>query len=343
MSSKIIFPAEWYPQSAVQLTWPTAQTDWKPILGEVTDCYVAIAREVVKREKLIIVCNQERDVRRKLGKDFDYDRVVFVNNTSINDTWARDHGGITVLIDGKPVVYDFLFNGWGMKFPADKDNLITDHIRSSRIFAANVRLKPMYPFVLEGGSIDSDGQGRILTTTNCLLSPNRNRHLSENEILKHLKNIFGLEEILTLAGELKGDDTDGHIDTMARFCDERTIAYIKCENEGHEDFHTCRNIELRLQEFRTASDEPYRLIPLPVADDFSWKGVLRPATYANFLVINGAVLVPFYMTDKDEIAREALQKAFPDREVTGIDCRPLIKQNGSLHCITMQYPKEVIL
>jgi agmatine/peptidylarginine deiminase len=341
MEEKIIFPAEWHPQSAIQLTWPHEQTDWAPILDEATTCFVAIAREIVKREKLLIVCAEEAEVRNQLGHT-DYGQIIFCE-TKTNDTWARDHGGITVFTNGKPTIYDFVFNGWGMKFAANHDNLITRTLAKTGIFREEVDVINMQPFVLEGGSLETDGKGTLLTTVECLASVNRNEYLNKDQLEYHLKDFFGLNRIFWLKnGYLAGDDTDSHIDTLARFCDEQTIAYVKCTDETDEHFAELQAMEEELQAFRTTDGKPYRLIPLPMADKVIWKEERLPATYANFLIINGAVLVPFYKSDKDKIAEEALRNAFPDREIIGIDCRALIKQHGSLHCVTMQYPEGAI-
>ncbi|RHJ84415.1 agmatine deiminase family protein [Parabacteroides sp. AM08-6] len=341
MENKIILPAEWYPQSAVQLTWPHEGTDWAPILEEVIPCFVSIAKEVIKHEKLLIVCLDEQVVRNQLGL-VDYSRIIF-REMETNDTWARDHGGISVFDNGEPVVYDFVFNGWGMKFPANLDNLITRNLFAQSTFADNVLPVNMQPFVLEGGSIESDGQGTLLTTVECLSSVNRNEYLQKEELESYLKEILGFDRILWLEnGYLAGDDTDSHIDTLARFCSEDTIAYVQCTDPEDEHFEELQAMEQELQSFTQADGKPYHLISLPMADKVEWEGERLPATYANFLIINGAVLLPFYNSPKDELAKNALQRAFPDREIIGINCLPLIKQHGSLHCVTMQYPEGFI-
>lgn len=341
MNNNTILPPEWYPQSAVQLTWPHEETDWAPILDEVVSCFVEIAKEVIKREKLLIVCLDESLVRSQLG-EVDYSRIIF-REMQTNDTWARDHGGISVFEDGLPLVYDFVFNGWGMKFAANHDNLITRKLFLMKTFTDEVIPVNMQPFVLEGGSIESDGKGTLLTTVECLSSVNRNEYLQKEELENYLKQVFGLERILWLeSGYLAGDDTDSHVDTLARFCSEDTIAYVQCTDEEDEHFAELQEMEEELKEFTQANGDPYRLVALPMADKVEWEGERLPATYANFLIINGAVLVPFYHSPKDEVAKAALQKAFPDREIVGINCLPLIKQHGSLHCVTMQYPEGFV-
>lgn len=336
-----LLPAEWFPQSAVQLTWPHAGTDWAPILKEVIPCFVSIAQEIMKREKLVVVCPDASEVKEQLGA-FDEERVRFVELPT-NDTWARDHGGISVFDPLGPMVYDFVFNGWGMKFAANKDNLITRNLYQSGVFAEEIQLVNMAPFVLEGGSIESDGRGTLMATAECLLSVNRNEYLQREEIEHYLKDVFGVKRILWIEnGYLAGDDTDSHVDTLARFCSEDTIAYVKCEDESDEHYDELRAMEEEIKAFRQENGEPYRLVPLPMADEVVWEGERLPATYANFLIINDAVLLPFYNSPKDEEARKALQAVFPDREVIGVNCLPLIKQHGSLHCVTMQYPEGYI-
>lgn len=336
-----LLPAEWFPQSAVQLTWPHAGTDWAPILKEVIPCFVSIAQEIMKREKLVVVCPDASEVKEQLGA-FDEERVRFVELPT-NDTWARDHGGISVFDPLGPMVYDFLFNGWGMKFAANKDNLITRNLYQSGVFAEEIQLVNMAPFVLEGGSIESDGRGTLMATAECLLSVNRNEYLQREEIEHYLKDVFGVKRILWIEnGYLAGDDTDSHVDTLARFCSEDTIAYVKCEDESDEHYDELRAMGEEIKAFRQENGEPYRLVPLPMADEVVWEGERLPATYANFLIINGAVLLPFYNSPKDEEARNALQAVFPDREVIGVNCLPLIKQHGSLHCVTMQYPEGYV-
>jgi len=335
-NKKIILPAEWAEQQFVQLTWPHAGTDWAYMLDEVNECFVNIAREIIKRENLLIVCADTDEVEALLS-DIDLSRVTFVEMPT-NDTWARDHGGITVLEDGKPVVYDFTFNGWGMKFAANHDNLITRNLYMAGIFG-DFGHRNCFDFILEGGSIESDGEGTILTTAECLLSYNRN-NLADEDVELKLKEYFGLKQVLWLEhGYLAGDDTDSHVDTLARLCDRSTIAYVKCDDVEDEHYEELRKMKKELRKFKTSDDRYFRLIPLPMADEVYFEGERLPATYANFLIINGAVLVPTYNSPKDEIAKEQLQKAFPDREIVGIDCNSLIKQHGSLHCVTMQFPK----
>ncbi|MDR1517053.1 MAG: agmatine deiminase family protein [Dysgonamonadaceae bacterium] len=335
--ARVVFPAEWHSQSGVQIAFPHSETDWFPILDEVKACYLAFSKEILKREKLLIVSPESEGLEQFFTAE--ERRNLIVAKAKTNDTWARDHGGLPVFIDGLPTVLDFGFNAWGLKFAANHDNLITQELFRLGVFRPEVQYRNHLNFVLEGGSVESDGKGTLLTTSRCLLAPNRNQPMQRREIERFLLKTFGLKRILWLNhGYLAGDDTDNHVDTLARFCDERTIAYVQCTDKNDTHFAELQAMEKELQAFLTEEGKPYKLIALPMADEVVFEGSRLPATYANFLIVNGAVLLPFYASAKDEMARGQLQKAFLDREIIGIDCRPLIKQHGSLHCVTMQLP-----
>lgn len=202
----------------------------------------------------------------------------------------------------------------------------------------------MAPFVLEGGSVETDGKGTLLTTKNCLLSDNRNEYLSQEEIETVLKSSFGFERILWLEnGDIIGDDTDSHIDTLARFCSEDTIAYAQCLDAEDENYESLAKMEQELKAFRTVEGEPYKLIPLPLSAPLYLDGYRLPSTYANFLILGDSVLMPGVGADSDKVAAERLSEAFPGRKIKVVDCLPLLSGHGSLHCITMQYPEGFIL
>ncbi len=334
-------PAEWHMQSGIQLTWPHAGTDWAYMLAEVQECFINIAREIAKRELLLIVTPEPEEVKKQIAATVNMNNVRFLE-CATNDTWARDHGAITMIDTGTPSLLDFTFNGWGLKFASELDNQITK--QAVEAGALKGQYIDRLDFVLEGGSIESDGMGTLLTTSECLLSPQRNGRLNQVEIEEYLKSTFHLQKVLWLDhGYLAGDDTDSHIDTLARFCSTDTIAYVKCDDKEDEHYQALLAMEEQLKTFRTLAGEPYRLLALPMADKIEEDGERLPATYANFLIMNEVILYPTYhQPANDQKAREVLQQAFPDYQIIGIDCRALIKQHGSLHCVTMQYPLGVI-
>ena len=336
-----VLPAEWAPQSGIQLTWPHAGTDWAHMLTEVQACFAAIAREIAQRELLLIVTPEPEEVKKQISATVNMQNVRFME-CETNDTWARDHGAITMLDSEGTSFLDFMFNGWGLKFASDKDNLITRQAVESGFL--NGRYVNRLGFVLEGGSIESDGLGTLLTTSECLLSPNRNGQMSRDEIEDYLCSVFHLKQVLWLDhGYLAGDDTDSHVDTLARLCSPDTIAYVQCTDTQDEHYEALHQMEEQLKTFRTLNGNPYRLLALPMVDKIEEEGERLPATYANFLIMNDAVLYPTYrQPENDQRAKEVLQEAFPEYEIVGIDCRALIKQHGSLHCVTMQYPAGVL-
>jgi hypothetical protein len=336
-----VLPAEWAPQSGIQLTWPHAGTDWAHMLTEVQACFAAIAREIAQRELLLIVTPEPEEVKKQISATVNMQNVRFME-CETNDTWARDHGAITMLDAEGASLLDFMFNGWGLKFASDKDNLITR--QAVKVGFLNGRYVNRLGFVLEGGSIESDGLGTLLTTSECLLSPNRNGQMSRDEIEDYLCSVFHLKQVLWLDhGYLAGDDTDSHVDTLARLCSPDTIAYVQCTDTQDEHYEALHQMEEQLKTFRTLNGNPYRLLALPMVDKIEEEGERLPATYANFLIMNDAVLYPTYrQPENDQRAKEVLQEAFPEYEIVGIDCRTLIKQHGSLHCVTMQYPAGVL-
>jgi agmatine deiminase len=267
---------------------------------------------------------------------------VYVHALPTNDTWARDFGPITVFQDGAPLLLDYGFNGWGLKFRACYDNQVTARLQASGAFGNSPREVP--GLVLEGGSLESDGAGTLLTTSACLLEANRNPHLDRTQLEQQLRQQLGADRVLWLEhGYLAGDDTDCHVDTLARLAPGDCIIYQSCDDPADEHFTELTAMAAELAALRTRAGLPFTLLPLPwpkacYADD----GHRLPATYANFLILNGAVLVPVYNSTRDESALSVLSRAFPDRQIIAVPCRPLIEQHGSLHCITMQLPQGVL-
>lgn len=335
-------PAEWEIQDGVLMAWPHERTDWAYMLEDVRPVYVEIIRTITRFERVLLTAPHRASAAEYLGEaGIDLSRVT-VCEIPNNDTWARDFGPITVIYNNRPTLLDFGFNGWGLKFPAHYDNLISKRLKKQGALLPNLNTVGL---IMEGGSLESDGLGTILTTAECLLSPNRNPQLNSSEIEQALASLVGAKRVLWLHhGGLAGDDTDSHIDTLARICPDNTIIYQGCDNPLDEHFEPLKLMAGELKAFTAPDGSPYRLVPLPLpAARFDEQAHRLPATYANFLVINGAVLVPTYRDpENDATALERIARAFPGRETIGIDCLPLLEQHGSLHCVTMQLPQGVL-
>lgn len=343
-SSALHFPPEWAEQSAVLLAWPYDKGDFSPWLEEVQATYEAIALNIASRQTLIVACQDTQHRRlienRLFGRGVNLSNVILVE-IPYNDVWVRDTAPLTVASGLGPKLLDFTFNGWGNKYEHSDDARLARNVYNSGVLGRT----PMdaVDFVLEGGSLETDGEGTLLTTAYCLLNPNRNPSLNQAQIEAQLQASFDLKRILWLGhGHAEGDDTDAHVDTLARFCDKETIAYTACDDEQDSDYADLKTMEEELQALRTADGKPYKLVPLAIPKPiYSEDGDRLPATYANFLIINGAVLVPVYGDPADAVALERIQACFPDREMVSIPSTPLIRQYGSIHCMTMQFPKSV--
>jgi agmatine deiminase len=339
-STYTCFPAEWSHQSAILLAWPHATTDWVDTLEQVESVYIELVSAICRHQKAVILCidvQHESHIQTMLAQhDIDMEQLVFYH-VHYNDTWTRDYGPITVRKNRQSVMLDFTFNGWGNKFEATLDNTVNKQLTEAGAWPPSTLQEINY--VLEGGSIDSDGLGSLLTTSACLLHPGRNPDYSRKQVESLLGKTLGCTRILWLEnGFLIGDDTDSHIDMLARFCDPQTIAYTSCTDEQDEQYAALKQMEMELRQFTTASGHAYRLISLPIPAPIHDKdGQRLPASYANFLIINDAVLMPVYQDQQaDKHAFMQLQTAFSDREIIAIDCKPLIMQHGSLHCASMQ-------
>lgn len=336
-------PAEWEAQDGVLMAWPHEGTDWFPVLGEVRPVFMEIIRQITRFEQVLLVAPDAASAGEELraaGLAMDRIRVC---ELPTNDTWARDFGPITVMYQNQPVLLDFGFNGWGLKFAANFDNRITAGLKQAGALRPAAKTIGL---VLEGGSIETDGLGTVLTTEACLLSPNRNPQLDKGEIEQALASLLGARRVLWLTrGWLAGDDTDSHIDTLARFCPDNTIVYQACDNPVDEHYQELKLMEEELKAFRAPDGSAYRLLALPwPTARFDDDAHRLPATYANFLIINGAVLVPTYRDpEKDRVAVDTIATAFPGREIIAVDCLPLIGQHGSLHCVTMQLPQGALV
>ncbi len=355
-------PAEWEPQSAIMLTWPHGGTDWKPYLRQITNTYLQLADIITRYEDLLVVTPILESTQRMLAEKLSEGQMsrVHLYEMDTNDTWARDHGPISMVSRGRhnshviPIhLLDFKFNGWGEKFDWKKDNAINLQLYYQGAF--NAALENHQGFVLEGGSIESDGRGTLFTTSQCLLAPHRNQPLTRENIDSLLRNFFHVRNVVWLDhGNLVGDDTDGHIDTIVRVAPHDTLLYVGCDDAEDEQYEDFQALEKQLQKLFTYEGYPYRLLKLPMPDaiydegdrlttDKNSKGDRLPATYANVLILNGAVIYPTYnQPEKDEEAKRQIQLAFPDRDVIGVDSLTIIRQHGSIHCLTMQLPEGAI-
>lgn len=335
-------PAEWEAQDGVLMAWPHEGTDWAYMLDDVRPVFIEIIRQITRFERVLLTTPSSAAAAVLLGAaGIDMSKVKLCEMPN-NDTWARDFGPIAVIYDNKPVLLDFGFNGWGLKFPSNHDNVINRRLKEQGAFVPNLKTIGL---IMEGGSIECDGLGTVLTTAECLLSPNRNPQLDKSEIEQAMASLLGARRVLWLShGWLAGDDTDSHIDTLARICPDNTIVYQACDMPLDEHFKELKLMEDELKSFKAPDGSSYRLLALPWPKArFDEQAHRLPATYANFLVINGAVLVPTYSDRENDLkALACIGQAFPGREIIGIDCLALLEQHGSLHCVTMQLPAGVL-
>ena len=340
------FFAEWEEQDGIMLSFPHEDTDWKPYLAEVREVFCQIIYSILQVEKCLLICKNKQETLEILKNFYEKKHYCLESLDNLyalelpsNDTWARDFGAISIKKGKKIQILDYGFNGWGLKFASNFDNKITKELHKKGVLK-NVKTKKM---ILEGGSIESNGEGILLTNTQCLLEQNRNPYLSKKKIEKLLKKDFGLEKVLWLNhGYLRGDDTDSHIDTLARFVDKNTICYIKCEDKNDEHYTELAKMEKELKALKNAKGESFKLVALPFCTAKTYDDERLPATYANFLFINGAILLPIYNDENDKKAIEIMQKTCPKHKIIPIDCSVLIRQHGSLHCVTMQFPKGAL-
>jgi agmatine/peptidylarginine deiminase len=336
------WPAEWETQSATLIAWPHAGTDWAERLAEVEASFLELAAAIAARQRLL-VCVPDDALRQRLEGQFtargiEPTRTTFVM-VDYDDTWLRDSGPITLSDDGEFTLLDFRFTGWGGKFAALDDDALVAHLHRSGVFVATRHAR--IEFALEGGAIDGDGQGTVLTTWRCLHE--RHPQLSRTQIESQLIESLCARRILWLDhGYLEGDDTDAHVDTLARFASPDSIVYQACDDADDRHYAELSAMAGELAALRTVDGRPYRLYALPWPQPILDNGRRLAASYANFLIVNGAVLAPTYGDPADARALAVLAQAFPGRDIVPVPCRPLIWQNGSLHCLTMQLPAGLL-
>lgn len=348
IDSTLRLPAEWEPQAAVLIAWPHAGTDWAERLPTVETTYVALAAAITRFQPLIVVVADtalREHVQSQLrGAGVNLAKVRFVE-LPYDDTWLRDSGPITLkrgdtADSGRYFqLTDFRFTGWGGKFGAEQDDALVAGLVDAGVFGHAARRR--IDWALEGGGIESDGAGSILTTWRCLVQ--RHPEQSREEMSAILRESLHADRVLWLDhGYLEGDDTDAHIDTLARFAPDQRIVFQACDDASDPHHDELQRMAAELAALRTTDGRPYLLYPLPWARPILDEGRRLAASYANYLVVNGAVLVPAYGDQADDEAARIIGTAHPGREVVQVPCRPLIWQNGSLHCITMQLPAGMI-
>ncbi len=334
-------PPEWHPQQAVLLVWPHLSTDWINNLQQAESSYLIMTQAIIEHGEAWIVCrdkNHLQQVAALIDKHHVNRNQIKLSVAAYNDTWVRDYGPITLIEKGQRVFASFEFNAWGDKYACADDNRLTEQLfQQGALGHGSVK---NYDWVLEGGSIETDGNGSLMVTSTCLLNNNRNRSASKKVITDRLMKSFGMEQVHWIDfGHLQGDDTDSHIDTLARFAPDNVIVYQGCESKGDCHYDELQRMTRQLSQLRTTSGERYDLLPLPLpAPIFNQAGQRLPASYANFLITNGAVLMPIYEDSADEVALKRLETVFPERTLVPIPALPLIEQFGSVHCLTMQIP-----
>lgn len=334
-----VMPAEWEKQRTVLMSFPHEETDWVEAgsttdLNEALSPFIRIAQAIAYGEAVYIICKD----KNKIASMFCSPRNLTFIEIPTNDTWIRDYGYLSIKEDNETKLLDFTFDGWGGKFEASLDNTVNKLLQKKGYMGTTTM--ESIDLVLEGGSIESDGEGTILTTTACLCNANRNGGLSKEEIETRLQNTLGAQRVLWLDhGYLAGDDTDSHIDTLARFVNTETIIYLQCKNKEDEHYEALQKMEMQLKTFKTKKGKAYKLIALPMTEAiYNSQGERLPATYANFLITNDALIYPTYSDKNDDQVGKIFKDLFPDKEIIPVNCLKLIEQGGSLHCSTMQIP-----
>ena len=324
----IKLPAEWEKQEYIMLVFPYIKSDWEHSLDEIHQSYIKLIKAIVEYQKCVILSADKLETLRFLPKS----ENIEVLQIDTDDTWIRDFGGICIYKDSKLEILNFKFNAWGEKFRYEKDDRVNTKLNEQQFFKSPLR---DIDFILEGGSIDTNGKGVLLTTENCIFNKNRNFNLTQKQIISKLKTTLGIDDIIVLKnGYLEGDDTDSHVDTLARFISEDVIAYVKCYDTDDVHFMELQKMEMELKKTK------YNLFPLPLPSPKYFKNNRLPATYINFIFINGALIVPIYKDKNDKIALEKLQGFFPEKKVIGVDASVFIREHGSLHCATINFMKE---
>jgi agmatine deiminase len=330
-------PAEWEPHAATWLTWPHKEESWPGMFEPIPEVYAQIIASLSPSEPVNLIVmdeDMEATAREKLRAAGALLENINFHTIPTNDSWVRDYGPIFIARRSGLAIVDCEYNSWGGKYPPfDLDNRVPSII-AQRLGLPRFKLG----MVLEGGSIDSNGRGTLLATESCLLNPNRNPGLSMEQIESRLRDFLGVRKVIWLGRGIAGDDTDGHVDELARFVDDRTVVAAVEEDPSDENYEPLMENYIRLQASTDQDENPLRVIKLPMPRRIEYRGQRLPASYANFYIANQIVLVPTFNDPNDAAALAILQGLFKDRRVIGIHCGDLIWGLGAIHCITQQQP-----
>ena len=323
--------AEFEEQSFTQIIFPHKDTDWAPYLDAAQTNFINIINNIIKYQKCLVVCHDIQSVKT----NFQDNKNLFFTEYTTDDTWARDCSALCVESEEEIQLLDFTFSAWGDKFDSSKDNLMSQNI--SKHYSKKLQT---IDFILEGGGLESNGKDILLTTASCMLNKNRNSQLDALNITQKLNSYFGATKILYLnKGYLSGDDTDSHIDTLVRFINQNTLMYVACKDEEDEHFEELSLMKKELEVM--AAEHNLELIALPMSEAIYYEEERLPATYANFLFLNGAILLPVYGVKEDKEAIDLFKRTFVHLDIIPIDCSTLIRQHGSLHCVTMNFASSI--
>ena len=334
------FPAEFAPHAATWLSWPHKEASWPGKINSIYPSYVKFIKELIKGERVKInvvdAAMQQQATDWMTRFDVDLSKVDFFIHPT-NDAWCRDHGPAFLInpsAQPQKVIVDWGYNAWGNKYPPyDLDDVIPTRI------AEHYGLPVWHPgIVMEGGSVEFNGKGTLLTSTACLLNPNRNPHLNQEQIEKYLRDYYGVEQILWVDEGIVGDDTDGHIDDTVRFVNADTVLATVESDRTDENYALLQHNLQQLKAMRLIDGKPLNIIELPMPSPLSYEGQRLPCSYANFYIANHAVIVPVFNCKQDETALRIIEQCFPGREVVGIDSVDIIWGLGSFHCLSQQEP-----
>ncbi len=334
------FPAEFALHSATWLSWPHKEESWPGKIDAIFPSYSLFIKELTKGEKVCINVADEAMKAFAVGHlqkaDVDLSKIEFYYHPT-NDAWCRDHGPAFLINPDaaqKKVIVDWGYNAWGNKYPPfDLDDVIPT------LIGKKLNIPVYYPeIVMEGGSVEFNGKGTLLTSRSCLLNPNRNPHLNQSQIEEYLSNYYGVDQILWIDEGIVGDDTDGHIDDTVRFVNEDTVLTVIEANKNDENYKLLQHNLKQLQQMRLLNGKQLNIIELPMPDKLVYEGQRLPCSYANFYIANKSVIVPVFHSKNDDKALEIIQQCFPSREVIGIDSTDIIWGLGSFHCLSQQEP-----